>query len=167
MLHRQFWWYNNIFWLDDLPAHIGLVVGLAGNDQIANAKVLQQYVNNFRSQRLKKQRHLRDDCSSLTCLDAAPLRTMADGPLAISDDNLMVMSSSTTHEQQLKPSILHSASFGQISEVAMVQCVYWDSFIHGQILLPSLAQEAFISTMHTNEKLGVSSNCAYCHSCLS
>ena len=177
MLHRQFWWYNNIFWLDDLPAHIGLVVGLAGNDQIANAKVLQQYINNFRSQRLHKQRHLRDDCSSLTSMDtaAAAVRVgTTDGQSAAAGggrgDDELVMRSRTNHDQLRcirKQCVSHSSSSEQYSEVAMVQCVFWNDFIHGQILFPSSSQEAFISTMHTNEKLGVNSDCAYCHSCTS
>ena len=66
-----------------------------------------------------------------------------------------------------KQCVSHTASSEQYSEVAMVQCVFWNDFIHGQILFPSSAQEAFISTMHTNEKLGVNSDCAYCHSCTS
>lgn len=31
MLHRHFWWYNNILWLEDLPPHLNLVIGLSGN----------------------------------------------------------------------------------------------------------------------------------------
>jgi len=174
MLHRQFWWYNNIFWLDDLPAHIGLVVGLAGNDQIANAKVLQQYINNFRSQRLRKQRHIRDDCSSLTSMDtvAALVRT-TDGQLSSAaaagshDELFMRIRTTNEHLRCIRKPFASSSSSERYSEVAMVQCVFWDDFIHGQILLPSSAQEALISTMHTNEKLGVNSDCAYCHSCVS
>lgn len=163
--------------MDDLPAHIGLVVGLAGNDQIANAKVLQQYINNFRSQRLHKQRHLRDDCLSLTSMDTAAAAVRdgtTDGQSAVAGggrgDDELVMRSRTNHDQLRcirKQCVSHTASSEQYSEVAMVQCVFWNDFIHGQILFPSSAQEAFISTMHTNEKLGVYSDCAYCHSCTS
>ena len=28
-LYRNFWWYNNILWLEDIPSHIGVIVGVA------------------------------------------------------------------------------------------------------------------------------------------
>ena len=176
MLHRQFWWYNNIFWLEDVPAHIGLVVGLAGNDQIVNARVLQQYLNNFRIQRLKKQRHVHENCSSMTCSDDYSTASYEISKSSSRvNDNKLITSTVTNYHYQQSQSIIPSSSSSfnysssssteGYSEVAMVQCVYWDGFIHGQILLPSTAQEDFINTMHVNEKLGVSSSCAFCHSC--
>lgn len=44
MLHRHFWWYNNILFLEDIPSHINVVVGLPGRDEIANNKVVLDYV---------------------------------------------------------------------------------------------------------------------------
>jgi pimeloyl-ACP methyl ester carboxylesterase len=44
MLHRHFWWYNNILILEDLPPGINVVIGLPGKDEIANNKVVLDYV---------------------------------------------------------------------------------------------------------------------------
>lgn len=54
MLHRQFWWYQNILWLEDVPDHIGVVVGLASEDQIIEPKVLQEYVQRCQEKRMLK-----------------------------------------------------------------------------------------------------------------
>ena len=32
-LYRSFWWYENILWLEDVPAHVGIVVALAGGGE--------------------------------------------------------------------------------------------------------------------------------------
>ena len=29
-LYRNFWWYNNLLWIEDLPPHIGVLVGVSG-----------------------------------------------------------------------------------------------------------------------------------------
>lgn len=47
MLHRHFWWYNNILWLEDLPTNLNLVIGLSGQDEITNPKVIMEYVKIF------------------------------------------------------------------------------------------------------------------------
>jgi pimeloyl-ACP methyl ester carboxylesterase len=44
MLHRHFWWYNNILILEDLPPGINVVIGLPGKDEIANNRVVLDYV---------------------------------------------------------------------------------------------------------------------------
>lgn len=43
-LHRHFWWYNNIFWLEDIPKTIGVVVALSGRDEILNPSAIAEYV---------------------------------------------------------------------------------------------------------------------------
>jgi hypothetical protein len=47
MLHRHFWWYNNILWLEDLPPKLNLVIGLSGQDEITNPKLIMEYVKIF------------------------------------------------------------------------------------------------------------------------
>eukprot|EP01037_Dinobryon_pediforme_P046687 gene46687-60143_t len=42
-LRRHFWWYNNVLWLEDLPANIGVVVGVSGKDDINNAAAIFEY----------------------------------------------------------------------------------------------------------------------------
>ena len=54
MLHRQFWWYQNILWLEDIPDHIGVVVGLAAEDQITAPGVLREYVQRCQERRMLK-----------------------------------------------------------------------------------------------------------------
>ena len=43
-LHRHFWWYNNILWLEDIPKSIGIVVALSGRDEILNPTAIAEYV---------------------------------------------------------------------------------------------------------------------------
>jgi pimeloyl-ACP methyl ester carboxylesterase len=45
-LHRNFIWHTNILWLEDIPKHIGVVVGLAMNDEITNPQVQDIYIRN-------------------------------------------------------------------------------------------------------------------------
>jgi len=52
-LYRNFWWYNNIIFLEDIPAHIGVIVGLSGSDEVNNATTLMEYVGKCRDERLK------------------------------------------------------------------------------------------------------------------
>ena len=55
-LRRHFWWYNNALWLEDIPAHIGVVVGVSGNDEIINAAAVYEYCNNCRQHRITQSR---------------------------------------------------------------------------------------------------------------
>lgn len=43
-LYRNFCWHKNILWLEDLPSHIGVVVGIGSNDEIANGQAIEEYV---------------------------------------------------------------------------------------------------------------------------
>ena len=54
-LRRNFWWYNNDLWLETVPEHIGVVVGLATGDEINNPKALEEYVGICRAARLRKR----------------------------------------------------------------------------------------------------------------
>jgi pimeloyl-ACP methyl ester carboxylesterase len=50
-LYRNFWWYNNLLFLEDLPPHIGVIVGLSGSDEVNNATTLMEYVGKCRDLR--------------------------------------------------------------------------------------------------------------------
>lgn len=50
-LRRNFWWYKNITWLEDIPSRIGVVVSLGGGDEVANAPSVQEYVLNCHQER--------------------------------------------------------------------------------------------------------------------
>lgn len=42
-LHRNFWWYNNVLHLDTIPNNIGVIVGIAGGDEVLNAESVYEY----------------------------------------------------------------------------------------------------------------------------
>jgi pimeloyl-ACP methyl ester carboxylesterase len=42
-LHRNFWWYNNVLYLDQIPNNIGVIVGIAGGDEVLNAESVYEY----------------------------------------------------------------------------------------------------------------------------
>jgi hypothetical protein len=42
-LHRLFFWYNNIILLEEIPANIGVLVGVGGADEILNAASIYEY----------------------------------------------------------------------------------------------------------------------------
>jgi hypothetical protein len=51
-LRRQFFWYNNITWLEDVPAHIGVVVGVSGADKVLiSAPAVVEYVEKCEKER--------------------------------------------------------------------------------------------------------------------
>lgn len=52
-LHRNFCWHTSVLWLEDIPKSIGVVVGLAKNDEISNAVAQEDYT--LRQARLRKQ----------------------------------------------------------------------------------------------------------------
>jgi pimeloyl-ACP methyl ester carboxylesterase len=62
MLHRHFWWYNNILWLEDLPLDLNIVVALAGRDEITNPKTIMEYIN------------ICDNSSSIKSVSKSPMR---------------------------------------------------------------------------------------------
>ena len=43
-LRRNFWWFKNILWLEDIPSNIGVHVSLAGNDEVACSRTIRNYV---------------------------------------------------------------------------------------------------------------------------
>ena len=51
VLRRHFWWYKNTLYLEDLPPHISIVVGLAGNDEVTNPQAVREYVQNLAKDR--------------------------------------------------------------------------------------------------------------------
>ena len=58
-LRRNFWWYNNVLWLEDVPSKIGVHVSLAGSDQVSRTATIEEYVrlcNESRQQRKEKSK---------------------------------------------------------------------------------------------------------------
>lgn len=50
-LRRNFWWYKNELWLEDIPDSIGVHVSLAGGDEVCNSEVVMEYVENCSAKR--------------------------------------------------------------------------------------------------------------------
>ena len=50
-LHRHFCWQMNTLWLEDIPAHIGVVVAVSGKDPILNATSVAEYTHMCQSER--------------------------------------------------------------------------------------------------------------------
>lgn len=142
-LRRNFWWYNNDLWLENIPHHIGVVVGLATHDEIINPKALQEYVRNCRNARI-----------AVLNGDAIPANTVAK---------------SVRETNERSSALATAASFSDLSklkqapapvvtkEVAMIECLIWDGFSHGQILMPSENLNVLCATVRSNEKVGTRS----------
>ena len=50
-LRRNFWWYKNNLWLEDLDPSIGVHVSLAGGDEVCNSVTVHEYVTLCNEQR--------------------------------------------------------------------------------------------------------------------
>jgi pimeloyl-ACP methyl ester carboxylesterase len=50
-LRRNFYWYRSLLWLEEIPSHIGIVVGVAECDEITHPKAVIEYVKNFKNKR--------------------------------------------------------------------------------------------------------------------
>jgi pimeloyl-ACP methyl ester carboxylesterase len=42
-LYRNFWWYRNVLWLEDIPRNTPVVIGVAGCDEVNHAAALVYY----------------------------------------------------------------------------------------------------------------------------
>jgi pimeloyl-ACP methyl ester carboxylesterase len=58
-LRRNFWWYNNVLWLEDIPASIGVHVSLAGADQISRTSSIEEYIKTCSEGRRLKNEEIR------------------------------------------------------------------------------------------------------------
>lgn len=60
-LRRNFWWYKNILWLEDIPSNIGVHVSLAGNDEVACAHTIRDYAEVCNTSRQTQKESRSDD----------------------------------------------------------------------------------------------------------
>lgn len=153
-LRRHFWWYNNALWLEDIPAHIGVVVGVSSKDEIINAAAVYEYCSNCRQQRLSARR----EASSSTVSTMGPSTTFgyASRRLTRSTSNLL-HSSSDILQEDINTPIVSSSSISSNNikpPIAMIECILWEGYSHGQILLPTEAQRQFVKMVRCNEKIG-------------
>lgn len=177
-LRRNFWWYNNDLWLEAIPERIGVVVGIATHDEITNPKALQEYVYNCRNARIQARECTPDSSiSSKVSLarsvsattDAESCSSNSDtdnGKESASMTSLLATAESFTcleslDRKQKKSSSTTSSAGATVSvcrkEVAMIECLVWDNYSHGQILFASQEHHTLVATMRSNEKLGTAS----------
>mmetsp|Transcript_2633 Transcript_2633/g.3950 ORF Transcript_2633/g.3950 Transcript_2633/m.3950 type:complete len:458 (+) Transcript_2633:101-1474(+) len=62
-LRRNFWWYKNELWLEDVHHSIGVHVSLAGGDEVCNSNTVRDYVNLCSRKRCDLRNKL-NSCSS-------------------------------------------------------------------------------------------------------
>jgi hypothetical protein len=43
-LRRNFWWYQNELWLEDIDSSIGVHISLAGGDEVCNSEAVHEYI---------------------------------------------------------------------------------------------------------------------------
>ena len=154
-LRRNFWWYNNDLWLEEVPDHIGVVVGIATHDEIINPVAVQEYVGNCRRARIEKRERLSAKASADDASDASSegAATTSSEKSSVSSDNkveniLAVADSFSCLEG------LENVPAKEVKEVAMIECLVWDNYSHGQILMSSPEHKALVATVRSNEKLG-------------
>lgn len=141
-LRRHFWWYNNALWLEDVPAHIGIVVGTSSNDEIIHPQAVHEYSNNCRRLRLEARlvrQHQRTEKRRTT-------RSMSN--------QLLCGANTENGTERDEPAEMAGAKASNKPKIAMIECVMWEGYSHGQILIPTEAQRQFIQMVHNNEKVG-------------
>lgn len=63
-LRRNFCWHKNTLYLEDIPKHIGVVIGLAGNDEITCPSTVAEYAKLCNTKRHQSQE---EDIAEITC----------------------------------------------------------------------------------------------------
>jgi pimeloyl-ACP methyl ester carboxylesterase len=147
-LRRHFWWYNNTLWLEDVPAHIGVVVGLSSNDEIIHPQAVFEYTENCRQQRLALRREAKHQLE-LATTSRRVTRSMGSVPAVGADSAAEGAGKKSGHNNS--GSVADGVT---LPPVAMIEVVMWEGYSHGQILLPSKAQREFVQMVKCNEKIG-------------
>ena len=140
-LRRHFWWYNNALWLEDVPEHIGVVVGVSANDEIIAPAAVFEYSNNCRQKRLQARRAGGKSITAHATVETRRMTRSMSRPLLEGEEETE-QDTSRKGEVTAKPPI------------AMIETVLWENYSHGQILLPTEAQKLFVQMAHNNEKIG-------------
>jgi pimeloyl-ACP methyl ester carboxylesterase len=161
-LRRHFFWHNNNLWLEDIPARIGIVVGVSSNDEIINAPGVHQYALNCGIEREEKKQHQQKLLRFAQRGDSprSPVQQVStEGLEGIVSPRRITRSMSNRRGVESAPSTpapRHPAieAGARSPGVAAIQSVIWDGYSHGQILLPGETQRKFIELVHSNEKLG-------------
>lgn len=138
-LRRNFWWYNNVLWLEDLPASIGVVVGMSGADDITNAQVLFEYVEMCRNKR-RAAAALMKTSPSMDSLFGAGGNSLKRG-----NSVSRKLSSHTSFSTMAKYS-------NGVNLMRGIEGVLWPGYCHGQILAGGKHLHALSDLVRRNEK---------------
>jgi hypothetical protein len=174
-LHRQFWWYRNVLWLEEVPSHIGVVVGLAGKDEVLNALALFEYTNLCREKRVKlKEKKMSEDfycdffnddqkdltttfreCSSKinrSFVHSSSTSSIVNNINSNTISGLCISSSAASLSVSNSYVFIENDFSSKNSRIANIECVFWPEYSHGQILLPTKHQKALVNLINKNEK---------------
>ena len=139
-LRRNFWWYNNVLWLEDLPASIGVVVGISGADDITNSHVLFEYVEMCRNQRR----------AAVALMKSSP----SVDSLFIGGGGSMKRRGSFSRKLSTHSSFSTMAKYSNgVHRMREIEGVMWPGYCHGQILAGGKHLNALSELMRRNEKI--------------
>jgi pimeloyl-ACP methyl ester carboxylesterase len=140
-LRRNFWWYRNQLWLEDLDPTIGVHASLAGRDEVCDSSVVREYLmicakerlHLRATQELEQQQGVQGDGGH-----------MFDHKGPFPSTQMTV--SSTSSPVSISKSMPKSPSSSRSIPVAEITFCYRDSDSHAQVLLSApclkkLAQE--------------------------
>lgn len=85
-LRRNFWWYRNELWLEDIHPSIGVHVSLAGGDEVCNSDTVSEYVKLCQHKRQVQSCACASGCSS-THLPDVQCAAVADITMCHRDDH--------------------------------------------------------------------------------
>jgi len=168
-LRRHFWWYNNALWLEEVPDHIGVVVGVSSRDEIIHPQAVFEYTQNCRQKRLAARRQQRigggnsmscssgynvyGNTSNSTVNTTTPRRVTRSMVHSSSSDSSVTTNKFYLDSGDSTPTKISTPTITK-APIGMIECVMWEGFSHGQILLPTQAQKHFIKMVKCNEKIG-------------
>ena len=125
------------------------MVGVSSKDEIINAAAVYEYCSNCRQQRLAARREA--SSSSVSTMGPPTTFGYASRRLTRSTSNL---------QEDINTPIVSSSSISSKDSnsnkppIAMIECILWEGYSHGQILLPTEAQRQFVKMVRCNEKIG-------------
>lgn len=148
VMHRNFWWYNNMLWLEDLPAHIGVVVGVAGCDDINNAHTIFEYVRMCRELR---RRTVLLSASSVKIKSSTSFDNISGSmKKRESFGRLSIVATPSSLPVPVSPRCGNGGGIGALRRE--IEGVLWPDYRHGQILLGGKHLQALIDLVNRNEK---------------
>jgi len=83
MLRRNFWWYKNMLWLEDLPTHISVVIGLAGNDEVTAPHSVREYALTIQKQRQEMKLQQQQELKGIALLGAEMTENQRIGDIEV------------------------------------------------------------------------------------